>query len=101
LLKEEEMKLRDHPLMSYKGIRHWPPAWLWRCGHESTFPEGEVGILKEVLSSTAPPSNSCFLIILEIPDYNKGVLFPYCVTDLGAHVTEGKNKTHHHRQTAY
>jgi hypothetical protein len=57
------MKLRDHPLMSYKGIRSWPPAWLWRCGHESTFPEGEVGILKEVLLSTAPPNNSCFLIM--------------------------------------
>jgi hypothetical protein len=57
------MKLRDHPLMNYKGIRSWPPRWLWRGGYECTFPEGEVGILKEVLPSTAPPNNSCFLIM--------------------------------------
>jgi hypothetical protein len=57
------MKLRDHPLMSYRGIRSWPPAWLWRSGYESTFPEGEVGILREVLPSSVPPNNSCFLIM--------------------------------------
>jgi hypothetical protein len=49
--------------MSYKGSPSWPPAWLWRNGFESTFPEGEVGILREVLLSTAPPDNSCFLIM--------------------------------------
>ena len=22
------MKLRDHPLLSYKGLRSWPPLWV-------------------------------------------------------------------------
>jgi hypothetical protein len=57
------MKLRDHPLMTYKGVRSWPPAWLWRGGYENSFPEGEVGILTEVLPSTTPPVNTCFLIM--------------------------------------
>jgi hypothetical protein len=57
------MKLRDHPLMSYKGTCSWPPAWLWRDGYENTYPEGEVGILREVLLSTVPPNNSFFLIM--------------------------------------
>jgi hypothetical protein len=57
------MKLRDHPLMSYKGVRTWPPAWLWRGGYESTFPEGEVGILKDVVPSSIPSHNLCFLIM--------------------------------------
>jgi hypothetical protein len=62
-MQEEAMKLRDHPLMSYKGIRTWPPSWLWTGGYESTFPEGEVGILKDVQPSTISSHNSCFLIM--------------------------------------
>lgn len=57
------MKLRDHPLMTYKGTRTWPPSWLWRGGDDNTCPEGEVGILRELLPSTVPPNNSCFLIM--------------------------------------
>jgi hypothetical protein len=57
------MKLRDHPLMTYKDFRSWPPAWLWRGGYETTHPEGEVGILKEVISSNVASYNSCFLIM--------------------------------------
>jgi hypothetical protein len=57
------MKLRDHPLMTYKDFRSWPPAWLWRGGYETTHPEGEVGILKEVISSNVASYSSCFLIM--------------------------------------
>lgn len=57
------MKLRDHPLMTYMGARSWPPAWLWRGGYDSTHPEGEVGILKEVMLSTIAPHSTCFLIM--------------------------------------
>jgi hypothetical protein len=56
------MLLRAHPLMTYKGIRSWPPAWLWRGGNENTHPEGEVGILKDVMLSTITPC-TCFLIM--------------------------------------
>src|SRR5215510_767180 len=45
------MKLRDHPLMKYMGVRSWPPAWLWRDGGDTTYPQGEVGILKDVMLS--------------------------------------------------
>jgi hypothetical protein len=45
------MKLRDHPLMSCLGMRNWPPAWLWNSGAEDTMPNGEVGLLKNVILS--------------------------------------------------
>jgi hypothetical protein len=48
------MLLRDHPLMSYRGVPRWPPAWLWRGGNETINPKGEVGILKDVIP---PPSS--------------------------------------------
>jgi hypothetical protein len=57
------MLLRDHPLMMYKSNRSWPPAWLWRGGDENTHPEGEVGILKNVIPSYVDPYDRCFLII--------------------------------------
>jgi hypothetical protein len=57
------MKLRDHPLMNYRGNRSWPPAWLWRGGHETTYPQGEVGILRDLLLSTIAPETTCFLIM--------------------------------------
>src|SRR5262249_18108302 len=58
------MLLRDHPLMTYKGVPSWPPAWLRRVGcYENTHPTGEIGILKGVLPSTLPPPKICFLTI--------------------------------------
>ena len=55
------MLLRDHPLMTYKGNRSWPPAWLWTAGYDNTYPRGEVGILKGVLRSRIQPHDRCFL----------------------------------------
>ena len=49
--RKPNMQLRDHPLMTYRGNRSWPPAWLWTAGYETTHPQGEVGILKAVLRS--------------------------------------------------
>jgi hypothetical protein len=58
------MLLRDHPLMTYKGVPSWPPAWLRRVGcYENTHPTGEIGILKGVLPSTLPSPKICFLTI--------------------------------------
>ena len=44
------MKFRDHPLMSYKGLRSWPPTWILPSLSEAKPPrvEGEVGILTDV-----------------------------------------------------
>src|SRR5262249_50094249 len=57
------MLLRDHPLMSYKRNRSWPPRWLRTGGNETTNPKGEVGILKNLIPSTIEPDNRCFLIM--------------------------------------
>jgi hypothetical protein len=57
------MLLRDHPLMSYKGNRSWPPAWLWTAGYDNTHPKGEIGILKAVLHSHIQPRDRCLLIM--------------------------------------
>jgi hypothetical protein len=46
------MHLRDHPLMTRKsGIHTWPP--LWSSTHSSTpnKPTGEIGTLKQALTS--------------------------------------------------
>ena len=57
------MLLREHPLMSYKGIRSWPPIWLWTGGGKNKKPRGEVGTLLEVLQSNITSTNRCFLSI--------------------------------------
>jgi hypothetical protein len=57
------MLLRDHPLMTYKGERSWPPAWLWTAGYNNTHPRGEVGILKAVLHSPIKSNHKCFLVM--------------------------------------
>lgn len=39
------MTLREHSLMSYRGLSNWPPAWTWRgVGEGSRQPRGEVGV---------------------------------------------------------
>ena len=58
------MLLRDHPLMTYKGLRSWPPAWgdldiRW----EKNRVRGEVGTLRQVVLSRINPADRCFLHI--------------------------------------
>ena len=50
------MQLRDHPLMTYHGIRSWPPVWTLIRGNERERPKGEVGVLKEIHVSAIPPA---------------------------------------------
>jgi hypothetical protein len=57
------MLLRDHPLMSYRGVPNWPPTWTWTDGREDNHPKGEIGILSAVLLSKLQPANRCFLLI--------------------------------------
>ena len=57
------MLLRDHPLMSYKGMPSWPPAWIWTDGLEDKRPKGEIGVFRRVVQSNIQPSNRCFLFI--------------------------------------
>ena len=56
------MELRNHPLMSYRGLRSWPPTWSPANPRSNLEPlRGEIGRLKYVLPNTA--SDRCFLII--------------------------------------
>jgi hypothetical protein len=57
------MRLRNHPLISYRRVPSWPLTWLWRGGNETTHPKGEVGILKDVIPSTIEPYDRCFLVM--------------------------------------
>lgn len=42
------MLLRDHPLMSYRGVRTWPPRWHARGDGSAPPVAGEAGVLREV-----------------------------------------------------
>jgi len=42
------MKLRDHPLMSYRGLRNWPLVWVAKDLKSTQRLSGEVGVLKDV-----------------------------------------------------
>jgi hypothetical protein len=43
------MKLRDHPLISFKGVRSWPPVWFDAELVPGKMIKGEVGILTDVV----------------------------------------------------
>ena len=57
------MLLREHPLISYYGFPSWPPTWTWVDGGQNKHPQGEVGILREILLSNINPAGKCFLSI--------------------------------------
>jgi hypothetical protein len=57
------MLLRDHPLMSRRGVSNWPPVWTWIGGPENKRPRGEIGILKAVSLSQIQPANRCYLYV--------------------------------------
>jgi hypothetical protein len=57
------MKLRDHSLLSHRGVSSWPPTWLWGGGNRYIHTIGEVGVLKDVILSSVEPSDKCFLIM--------------------------------------
>jgi hypothetical protein len=57
------MLLRDHPLMSRRGVRNWPPVWTWIDGREDKRPRGEIGTLKTVSLTKLNPANCCYLYI--------------------------------------
>jgi len=68
------MLIRDHLLMSRRGIPNWPPVWTWTDGLENTHPKGEVGILKAVTLSGIGPSDRCYLHI-----YYQGSVYIGCL----------------------
>jgi hypothetical protein len=59
------MQLRSHPLMHYRGVRNWPPAWTRIRGSEDRHLKGEVGTLREVRWPPVDPEpfDRFFLIV--------------------------------------
>jgi hypothetical protein len=56
------MTLRDHPLMSYRGLRNWPPVWTQTRDDNVKTVKGEIGVLTYVYSNPRM-SSRCFLVI--------------------------------------
>jgi hypothetical protein len=56
------MQLRDHPLMSYRHSKNWPPIWTCARGEVIKTVSGEVGVLSYV-HSNAKLSSRCYLVI--------------------------------------
>ena len=70
------MLLRDHPLMTYRGVRNWPPIWIGRNTKRLDPPRGEIGILKNVILPKTGPLWTCSLMIEhEGEDYLGALLF--------------------------
>lgn len=71
------MKLRNHPLMSYRGLNNWPPVWTWKGGHDNQHhPRGEIGYLRDVFLSRVQPRSRVFLIMEhEGQEFMGGILF--------------------------
>jgi hypothetical protein len=68
------MELRHHPLLSYRGLKSWPPTWIWINGAERKSVRGEIGILREVRESNVSASNRFFLVIQDNEDEYMGCL---------------------------
>jgi hypothetical protein len=56
------MKLRDHPLMSYRGLKNWPPTWSRARSNVVKTVRGEVGVLAYV-HSNPKVSGKCYLVM--------------------------------------
>jgi hypothetical protein len=69
------MKLRDHPLMSYRGVSNWPPAWVGKDTKELRQPSGEIGILKNAILSKLKPHSRFYLLIEYEGEEYLGTLF--------------------------
>jgi hypothetical protein len=57
------VKLRDHPLLSYRGIARWPPVWINIRDFEDFEAKkltGEIGVLTHALLHDDVPTK-CFL----------------------------------------
>ena len=56
------MKLRDHPLMRYRGTSNWPPVWTRTRERVVTTIKGEIGVLLYVHSNPLS-CNRCYLVM--------------------------------------
>lgn len=88
----DDMDLRNHPLMCYRGVRNWPPVWTHVEKENVRTLRGEIGVLTYVLSQ-GRLSNKCYLVIDKNGERYVGCLIfddpPFCAqiaTLLKSHV---------------
>jgi hypothetical protein len=62
------MELRNHPKMTWQGIRNWPPHWTGPYGPDNPLPQGEVGVLTAVEKSGMSPVGAGCLITIRHRD---------------------------------
>ena len=58
----ERVPLRNHPAMSFRGRRNWPPEWFPTPGASDDTLTGEIGTLEEVFRPVLDESR-CYLTI--------------------------------------
>ena len=58
----EHPQLRNHPRMSFRGRRNWPPEWYPTPSKSGDIETGEIGTLEEVFQSVLDESR-CYLTI--------------------------------------
>jgi hypothetical protein len=76
------IKLRDHPLMSYRGFSTWPPVWTQTGSGPVKTLFGEIGVLRYAYSSLQPFSQCTLLIDYENQRFAGVLLFDnpdFCV----------------------
>ena len=81
------MKLRDHPLMSYRGVHTWPPIWTFARGSENNKPQGEIGTLIRTRRGAGVSFNRFYVWM----EYESGTYVGVCLFDdpsFCAHVFE-------------
>jgi hypothetical protein len=71
------MRLRDHPLLSYRGYATWPPAWISRQETRGSSPQGEVGELREVRRYQDKPGRIFLIMDYEGAEYTGCLLMEY------------------------
>lgn len=56
------MRLKDHPLMSYYGMKSWPPVWVNTRGGKVKKLTGEIGMLTRTVFFPETPKR-LFLVM--------------------------------------
>ena len=69
------MKLRDHPLMSYYGMRSWPPVWVNTRAVPIKKISGEVGTLTRTACFPETPKRLFLIMELENEHYMGCLVF--------------------------
>ena len=69
------MKLRDHPSISYRSFRTWPPVWTQKEGSYVKTLFGEIGVLTSVSLSDGPSAQCDLLIDYESQPFSGSLLF--------------------------